>query len=188
MGTRVAQSMAMKSLKMESVGRFHRRGNAACLAARLVTAGALGALALSSSACGGPGDGTDNTNESTENVADALHGPRVWRGVLAGGRDAGAATTATAAAGTTASSAGASAATGTAPATGGSAVDAAAFYHPPTGDFGSCPAMVQQIGFGVCDSTQILETCTLSSGTLCECIRVDGEGQSAEIVCPAPGL
>jgi hypothetical protein len=32
------------------------------------------------------------------------------------------------------------------------------------------------------------ETCTLASGTICECLRVDGEGQGGEIVCPAPGL
>jgi hypothetical protein len=169
---------------------------------RLGVASALGALALSATACGGPGDGSDNTNESTENVPEAFHGARPWRGVLARESDAGAApvtetqgtAASSAAASSAAASAGASAASSAsgsssaATAASGATASASAFWFPPIGDLGSCPAMVQEIGFGVCTQDQILKTCTLAAGTVCECIRVDGEGQSAEIVCPAPGL
>ncbi len=62
------------------------------------------------------------------------------------------------------------------------------FWFPPVGDFGPCPAMVQQLGFGACADAQLFETCTRTGGTVCECIRVDGEGQTPEVVCPAPGV
>lgn len=174
-------------------------------------ASALGAMALAAGGCGGPGDGTDNTNESTENVPEAFRQPHAWHSVLTRASDAGTPPTVTAtsneaassegagatgtsgsassgASTTTASAAGSSAAATPSSADGGASGSASAFWYPPTGDFGSCPSMVQQIGFGVCSEDQILKTCTLTSGTICECIRVDGEGQSSEIVCPAPGL
>jgi hypothetical protein len=171
--------------------------------AALGAAGALLATAWTP-ACGGSRDATETASEVTGTATEAFFVAHGARGAHAHPSGASGSTGATGAFSSGASAASASArtstmviatrssssvaASSTAPSGGGARIDAAAFFFPATGDLGACPAMVDQLGFGACDLNHVNETCTNAAKTLCQCIRVDGEGSGGEIVCPAPGL